>query len=226
MSLGSARQFVPFWEGIVFAEQYADAYGEEAKALHREVFAPMGRYLLEERERSGFSRREVAARLSGYKNLESATANVSNWELGKNLINERDYASLRGALNSAGGEYLRREYEYLRREYEDLRREYEDLRRPFGLDRRDLLGDIWDFPSVPPSPTRHPCEKPEPLLAHIIRTTTRPGDTIIDPFAGSGSALRVARQLGRKAIGIEMDPKWCEHATRRLGQASFDLEGL
>ena len=206
MSLGSARQFVSFWEGIVFAEQYADAYGEEAKALHREVFAPMGRYLQTEWERAGWKAGKVG------KALGFDSALPVRWSEGSSLPSEDAYKRLRALLNGGDGEYLRREYE--------------DLRRPFGLDRRDLLGDIWDFPSVPPSPTRHPCEKPEPLLAHIMRTTTRPGDTIIDPFAGSGSTLRVARQLGRKAIGIEMDPKWCEHATRRLGQASFDLEGL
>ena len=208
--LASLRAFWPAWEGIVFAEQYADAYGEAAKALHREVFAPIGRYLQTEWERAGWKAGKVGKAL-GYD-----SALPTRWAEGNSLPTADAYERLRSLLGSG----------YLRREHEDLRREYEDLRRPFSLPSKELMTDVWTFKPVAAFPGKHPCEKPEPLLAHIIRTTTRPGDTIIDPFAGSGSTLRVARQLGRKAIGIEMDPKWCEHATRRLGQASFDLEGL
>jgi len=86
-----------------------------------------------------------------------------------------------------------------------------------------VLGDIWDFASVPTYTGRHPCEKPAGLLTHMIETTTRPGDTIIDCFSGSGAVLDVARQLGRKAVGIEMDEHWCKQISKRLSQQTFDL---
>jgi DNA modification methylase len=60
----------------------------------------------------------------------------------------------------------------------------------------------------------------------MIETTTRPGDTIIDCFAGSGAVLDVARQLGRKAVGIEMDAHWCSKAAQRLSQQAFDFSSL
>ena len=216
-NIDAARSFLSPWEGIVFAEQFADAYGDAAQALHREVFAPMGRYLQTEIERSGVQVRELQ------KLFPSATGNltgaVSNWMLGYNMPSKDQYLAMRDLLNGDGGEYLRREYE-------ELRLEYEELRRPFGLNDRHGASDIWDFPSVAPYAGRHPCEKPAGLLTHMIEISTRPGDTIIDCFSGSGAVLDAARQLGRKAIGIEMDEKWCRQAVRRLSQQAFDLGEL
>ena len=223
MSLDAARSHVSFWEGIIFAEQFADAYGDQSQALHKQVFGPVGAYIQQERERAGVSRRDVAKTLPGYKNEDSANANIFNWELGKNLISADDYEAMRGALGTG---FLAKDHGYLAREYESLRSEYESLRRPFKLSRRTRLGDIWDFASVATYPGRHPCEKPADLLAHMIETTTRPGDTIIDCFAGSGAVLDVARQLGRKAVGIEMDKHWCGQIAKRLSQQAFDLEGI
>jgi adenine-specific DNA-methyltransferase len=101
--------------------------------------------------------------------------------------------------------------------------EYEDLRRPFTNSDRFTAGDVWTFDTVAPRPGKHPCEKPEALIAHMIETTTRPGDTILDCFAGSGAILDTARQLGRKAVGIEMDRHWCDHAVRRLAQMTLPM---
>lgn len=223
MSIEAARSHVPFWEGIIFAEQAANLYGDASFELHGKVYAKIGAYIKDERMRAGRTKKEVAARLSGYKNVDSAVANVWNWELGKNLISEADYEAFRFALGSG---FLARPHEDLRREFEDLRRGFEHLRRPFNLKDRRRLGDIWDFPSVPPHPGRHVCEKPVGLLTHMIETTTRPGDTVIDCFAGSGAVLDVARQLGRKAVGIEMDRHWCKQAARRLSQQTFDFEEI
>jgi site-specific DNA-methyltransferase (adenine-specific) len=205
----SQRRYHTPWEGVLLAEQYDDAYGEQSQALHRQVFAPIGRYIQQERERAGVSRHQLAERLSGYKNIDSAIANVSNWELGKNLISNFDYQSARDALDGV---------DYLRREYEDLRREYEDLRRPFTLSKHGPTADMWTFPPVMGYPGKHPCEKPQGMLAHMIEVSSRADAVILDPFAGSGSTLRAAKDLGRRAVGIEMDERWCETAARRCAQ--------
>ena len=219
--LEAARRFLTPWEGIVFAEQYHDVYGEQSKALHKEVFAPLGRYIQTERERAGWTRSDLEVAL-GYASKGDPTRGTAlcyRWEEGSSLPTADAYERMRDILNGSGGDYLRREYE-------DLRREYEDLRRPFTITDRALSTDVWTYPTVAPYPGKHPCEKPLVMVEHMIRVSTRPGDTILDPFAGSGTTLRAAANLGRKAIGVELDERYCEVIAKRLDQYALDFGGV
>lgn len=72
-------------------------------------------------------------------------------------------------------------------------------------------------------PKPHPATKPQGLMAELVRLFTDPGETIVDPYMGSGSTLRAAKDLGRKAIGIEVNEKWCEVAARRMSQGVLDI---
>ncbi len=67
----------------------------------------------------------------------------------------------------------------------------------------------------------HPTEKPVRLMSYLIQRAVRP--VILDPFMGSGTTLRAAKDLGRKAIGIEIEEKYCEIAALRLEQEVFAL---
>lgn len=62
----------------------------------------------------------------------------------------------------------------------------------------------------------HPTQKPTWLLVDMILQFTDPGELVLDPFAGSGSTLLAARETGRRAIGIEMNEKYCELIVNRL----------
>lgn len=79
-------------------------------------------------------------------------------------------------------------------------------------------GDILRFSAVPVINRQHPAEKPTDLLSHLIQKTTKTNDIICDPFLGGNSLGFVASQLGRRYIGIEIEPKYCEIARERLKQ--------
>lgn len=72
-------------------------------------------------------------------------------------------------------------------------------------------------------PRLHTTQKPEPLMTELVTLFTDPGELIIDPFMGSGTTLAGAKRMGRKAIGVEREEKYCEIAARRLSQGALDL---
>lgn len=73
-----------------------------------------------------------------------------------------------------------------------------------------------------PENTDHPTQKPEKLLAKLILASTNPGDLVLDPFLGSGTTSVVAKKLGRRYIGIELDAYYCCLAEKRLALAEED----
>ena len=80
------------------------------------------------------------------------------------------------------------------------------------------MTDVWRIPAVgrwEKSQGKHPTQKPLRLLYRIILASTNEGDTILDPFSGSGTTGIAANLLGRKYIGIEQDAHFCELALRR-----------
>lgn len=69
----------------------------------------------------------------------------------------------------------------------------------------------------------HPTQKPVVLMAWIIGEHTAAGDLVLDPYMGSGPTLRAAKDLGRRAIGIELEERYCEIAAKRLQQSVLSL---
>ncbi len=84
--------------------------------------------------------------------------------------------------------------------------------------------DIPIVKNVSEEKTEHPCPLPVKLVSRIMRLTTEPHWCILDPFMGSGTTLRAAKDLGRRAIGIEISEDYCRIAARRMAQTVLPLE--
>lgn len=85
-------------------------------------------------------------------------------------------------------------------------------------------GDIWRLGIDQDRNDGHPCAFPKSLPATAIESTD--SKVILDPFAGSGTTLFAARDLGRKSIGVELDESYCESIAKRLSQGAFDFSAL
>jgi site-specific DNA-methyltransferase (adenine-specific) len=71
------------------------------------------------------------------------------------------------------------------------------------------MGDVWEIGVIAPvarERTGYPSQKPEALLERLVRALSRPGDTVLDPYAGSGTTLAVAARLGRSFVGMDASP--------------------
>ena len=81
------------------------------------------------------------------------------------------------------------------------------------------IGDVWNVTQETNSP--HPAPFPIELPGKAIETTAP--RFVLDPFSGSGTTLRAAKDAGVMAIGIELEERWCEHTARRLDQGALSL---
>lgn len=88
----------------------------------------------------------------------------------------------------------------------------------FKLENRGLY-DIQRFKWSSVKPHGHPAEKPEALMEWVISEATKPGETVVDLFMGSGTTGVACVTTGRKFIGMELDPGYFEVAKRRIEEA-------
>ncbi len=85
---------------------------------------------------------------------------------------------------------------------------------------RDIANNIWNIAPVPPRTVDHPCPFPEEIPERLIRLYTYVGDLVLDPFAGSGTTLKVAHFLGRHFVGYEIEEKYVRVAKRSISEPS------
>jgi len=87
-----------------------------------------------------------------------------------------------------------------------------------------LKQDYWrETPYTAEVGRGHPCPKPLGLWHWLTKEMSATGDLVLDPFMGSGTTLRAAKDLGRRAIGIEIEEKYCAIAVKRLAQEVLAL---
>jgi len=206
------RSFFPTTERIIFAEHYGSDTAAMGSADYRNkcdeaARGTFGKYITATRTAHGLTMRALTEAVGAHGAANHGGA-CSNWENGNNVPTLDHYRKLQATFPGC-----------FDREYEDLRREYEDLRRPFNVTARDQWGDVWEFDPVQYYPGKHPCEKPLPLLIHMIKASTKPGDVVFDPFTGGGSMGHACHEMGRVFIGVESCPANFEKAKQRISQA-------
>lgn len=84
----------------------------------------------------------------------------------------------------------------------------------------DIANNVWHIAPVPPDVIDHPCPFPEEIPDRLIKLYSYQGDVVLDPFAGSGQTLKVARQLGRQYVGYETIAKYAQLARKRIREKS------
>jgi site-specific DNA-methyltransferase (adenine-specific) len=232
MNKDSLRRFFPTSERILIGEQlrnpdddlfrFVDHVNHQVAA---EVYAPIRERLAALRDAAGLRNVEVDKAL-GRNGMASHYFGASQWH----LPHAEAWTVIAGLLEARG--VTAPTYAEIRGEYDNLRREFDTRRREFDThrDRRDLelLSDVWTF-TPPHHKARyagHPTQKPLALLEHLVGTLSRPGDTVVDPFAGTGTTLAAAVNLGRRAVGIEKEERYCAAIVERLAQRTlFGGEG-
>jgi DNA modification methylase len=154
---------------------------------------------------------------------------------GLGLVDQVAWCSARGA-GTAWGSWSSPAAPNLRGDYEAITvacRGGWERAAPSGFeDWRDAVGGwpglcstVWNLAPASRTPSGHPAPFPIELARRCIRLSTWPGEVVLDPFAGTGTTLLAARQLGRRAIGIEVSEAYCLSIVDRLAQRSFDFHG-
>jgi site-specific DNA-methyltransferase (adenine-specific) len=151
---------------------------------------------------------------------------------------EQEMVWSRGTLGTAG-ERFGRSHELFTIHYlppraapkvDRVRVPYAPASKPSRNHKRHPLGSapgsVWYVHEESGSYARHEHEsaKPVSLMQRIVSCLSDPGEIVLDPFAGSGSTLVAAKNLGRRAIGVELEERWCEVTARRLAQGVLPLE--
>ena len=112
------------------------------------------------------------------------------------------------------GSPFRRQHELMIFATQRANLEFEDMK---------IRSTVMKFKPIPSSNRLHGAEKPVEMERDIISGLCRNGGLILDPFMGSGTTLRAAKDLGRKVIGIEIEEKYCEIAAKRMAQEVLDF---
>jgi len=224
----SLRTFFPATERIIFAEHYGasgyakgqSGYASKCAELRKDVFSPLIGTFVSARQKLGISAADINAATG--KKMCSHWFSSSQWQ----LPSLDDFNKLHGLFMQRAQvlgvacpppfdvgysehekQYadLKTQYDAVKAQYDGLKAQYESLRRPFSVTADVPYTDVWEFPPVQYYPGKHPCEKPAAMMEHIIRSSSRPGDVVADFFMGSGSTIKEALKLGRKAIGVEIE---------------------
>ena len=170
----------------------------------------------------------IASRVASTEN----GGDPSKWRLRDTIIWHKTTSGRNGAGNRCGVFIKYRRPGYYRanimHEYILVLQKEDDAPPPPVADRgdpiplnrivkREIANSVWHIPPVPPNVVGHPVPFPEQIPWRLITLLTKRGDLVLDPMNGSGQTTKVARSLGRRYAGLDVEPAYVDLAKSRLG---------
>lgn len=212
--IAALRAFAPVTERILMYDKGEDKSGNERIFDDPELFTPIKEYFDEWLDKSGMTLKEAISKIgssashwfgfSKRPKTQFSFPTQEKWDKMEELFpNRKDYQD------------LKKEYEELRDQYEEMRLEYEKLRRHFELPF--MISDVFHY-SQESNITKnydHDTKKPETMTRMMIMVTTKPGDLVFVPFAGSDTECSMAVKEGRDFIGFDIEEKHVKTANDR-----------
>ena len=210
---GDCRDILPALEPVdlVLTDPPYGTAGRDG-SVHREGTATMGDRA--SRDTYNWATKHDAAALFQVTSPETHCYVFTDWRKSKDVQIAYELAGweLRSLIvwnkGSGMGEFWRSSHEFVL----FLTKEH-----PRPLEHGGCM-NVISVPFVPPGQRLHPTEKPVQVISKLIEASSKENQTILDPFMGSGTTLRAAKNLGRKAIGIEIEERYCEIAALRMVQ--------
>ena len=200
------RSFAPLGERILMYDNGEDKSGNDRIFADQKLFRPIKQYFDNWIDESGITLKEAVKEIGstcthwfGFTKREKTQFSfptVEKWNRMDEILKHKQ------------------SYEELRESYEELRESYEELRRPFNNALH--LGDVIRLPNLETSNYDHDTIKPEKLTSILIDTCSRKGDTVVVPFAGSGTECAMSAKYKRQFYAYEIEEKHVNTATKRV----------
>jgi len=202
------RCFVPVTERILFYSNEVGKTGLEEIFSNPDLFLTIKSYLRGEKNKIMLQK--------NFKTVEQFNEFINEITDTKSIVSRHYFADSQYVFPTKEIYLKLKSTGFFQREYEELRREYEELRRPFNnfLKLYDVMK--FDQESHITKEYDHDTVKPETLTRALIMTCSRVGDTLLIPFAGSGTECAMAIREGRNFYASDLDLKHCTTANKRV----------
>ena len=187
------RRYLNPSEEIIFAEQFI------ANDDMSSLYEPIRKYLDDTRKRHNLTVNQIKQILGVSIKSGDHYFSKSQWE----LPTEPKYNKLKQHMDL-------KPYEEILKQYEEIKAEYEALRRTFKLTSDKPYNNTWSFKQTPARKGRHPCEKPEDLISHIIDVSSNENDLVVDPFCGSCVVPKCCDKMNRRCIAGDLDDTYLD----------------
>lgn len=212
------RMYAPIDEKILFVMAGTQGFNNN-KDNYFEGFEPIRTYLADSRLAMGWDV-STMKRICGHKSMRDHWTSKSQWE----LLTEKNYTKLKAESErqreqrNIKNDAFTKEYTEIKADYEEVKKEFLKTRAYFN-NTHEKMTNVWHFGRTTTEERAetggHKTPKPIALLERIIKSSSKEGDVILDPFGGSGSTLIACERTGRRCLMMELSPKWCEVIKRR-----------